>query len=90
MYKVNKTICCVTELMDHVIEESIKIYADTDQRDTFLIFAMVYLHGGKVKLKLTLLNKDLHIGSCVLSVILMLELVIQRSSLAIVQNCVLH
>ena len=38
MYKVNKTICCVTELMDHVIEESIKIYADTDQRDTFLIF----------------------------------------------------
>jgi hypothetical protein len=39
--KLNKTIVCVTELMDHVVAESIKAYAGTPRADDFSIF-----HGG--------------------------------------------
>jgi hypothetical protein len=35
---VNKKWCCITELMDHVIEESKNIYQNTEYEDTFLIF----------------------------------------------------
>ena len=36
--EVNKKYCCVTELMDHVVTESRKIYADTTGANTFMIF----------------------------------------------------
>ncbi len=36
--KVNKKYCCITELMDHVIKQSNKIYANTPHANTYLIF----------------------------------------------------
>ena len=35
---VNKKLCCVTDIMDHVIDESTKAYAGTERADDFHIF----------------------------------------------------
>ena len=36
--EVNKVLCSVNDIIDHVITESTKIYAGTDRADTFFIF----------------------------------------------------
>jgi hypothetical protein len=35
---VNKDWCCITDIMDHVIDESTKAYAGTEHADDFFIF----------------------------------------------------
>jgi|AntAceMinimDraft_1070359.scaffolds.fasta_scaffold22423_1 hypothetical protein len=36
--RVNKDWCCITDIMDHVIDESTKAYAGTEHADDFFIF----------------------------------------------------
>ena len=35
---VSKSYCCITDIMDHVVGESTKMYANTPQVNTFMIF----------------------------------------------------
>ena len=36
--QVDKKLCCISDLMDHVVSESKAVYAGTDKVDSFLIF----------------------------------------------------